>query len=103
MEPDPDQSAAQTREDRAHASEQLEIEHGIKPERTQAADRTDTVFRKREHRTASDDDRSLGGDDIEQIERLTVLLGAEDVERSSRIRFPQALKHRAREHEGAHL
>src|SRR5262249_24248576 len=98
-----DRRTADAREDRADASEQLEIEHRIKAKSTHASDRTDTVFRKRKHRTTADDDRSLGGDDIEQIERLTVLLGTENVERRSRVGLAKTIEHRTREHERAHL
>src|SRR6476469_4661480 len=103
MKANPDRSTTQSRQKRTHASEQLEVQHRVKTEGTHASHGTKGVSRKRRHRSASNGDDSLGSDDIEQLECLAVLFGTENVERPRRVGFLQAIEHRPREHERAHL
>ena len=103
MKTDSDLRAAQSRQNGAHASEQLEVQHRVEPECAHAPHGPDAVSRQCGQRSASDRDHPFRRNLVEQVEHRVVLFGTEQVEGRRRVVSSKSFEHRTRQDERTHL
>ena len=91
------------RQQAADPREELAIEHRIRAQATQRAQRREERPRQPAERAVVDDDDVLRRDARHQVEGLAVLAEQHHVQRRVRVARAQRREHRLREHQAAHL